>query len=44
MTLAFIAVNGIRAGAHPRGERRESAVKSITAGWKFIWSTKCCST
>lgn len=40
MTMAFIAVNAIRVGAHPRGEKRESAVKSITAGWKFIWEHK----
>lgn len=40
MTGAFIAVNAIKAGPHPRGEKRESAVKSITAGWKFIWEHK----
>lgn len=40
LATAFVAVNAINAGPHARGERRESAVKSITAGWKFIWEHK----
>ncbi|MDI1227873.1 MAG: MFS transporter [bacterium] len=40
MTMAFIMVHGIRVTSHPRGEIRESAVKSIKAGWKFIWEKK----
>lgn len=40
MSMAFIAVNAIRLPAHPRGERRESAIKSIKAGWHFIWTHK----
>jgi MFS family permease len=40
MTGAFGAVNAIRIGPHPRGEKRENAIKSIQAGWKFIWTHK----
>ena len=40
MTMAFIMVHGIKVTSHPRGEIRESAVKSIKAGWKFIWEKK----
>lgn len=40
MTMAFVMVHGIRVTSHPRGEIRESAVKSIKAGWKFIWEKK----
>jgi MFS family permease len=40
MGAAFMAVNGIRVDHHHRGEKRESAIKSITAGWHFIWTHK----
>jgi MFS family permease len=40
MLGAFIAVNAIKLGPHQRGERRENAIKSIQAGWKFIWTHK----
>jgi MFS family permease len=40
MTGAFVAVNAIDLGPHQRGERRENAIKSIHAGWKFIWTNK----
>lgn len=40
MTMAFVMVHGIKVTSHPRGEIRESAVKSIKAGWKFIWEKK----
>jgi MFS family permease len=40
MMGAFIAVNGIKLGALVRGEKRENAIKSIRAGWKFIWTHK----
>lgn len=40
LICAFMAVNALKVGSHPRGEKKESAVKSITAGWKFIWEHK----
>jgi hypothetical protein len=40
MLGAFASVNAIKLGAHQRGERRENAIKSIQAGWKFIWTHK----
>jgi hypothetical protein len=40
MLGAFIAVNAIKLGPLQRGERRENAIKSIKAGWKFIWTHK----
>lgn len=40
MIGAFGAVNAINIGPHQRGERRENAIKSIHAGWNFIWTHK----
>ncbi|HYD19495.1 MAG TPA: MFS transporter [Patescibacteria group bacterium] len=40
MAAAFIMVHALKVTSHPRGEIRESAVKSIKAGWKFIWEKK----
>jgi hypothetical protein len=40
MTAAFLSVNGIIVPAAVRGERRESAIKSMKAGWSFIWVHK----
>lgn len=40
MTAAFVTANGIRLDKLVRGEKRESAVKSIKAGWHFIWTHK----
>lgn len=40
LTIGFFCATGIRLNKTVHAEKRESAVKSITAGWKFIISHK----
>lgn len=40
MALAFFALNTMQLQPHVRGAQRENAIKSIKAGWTFIWENK----